>query len=93
MHTVLFHKRSVLMECVAFVADGTDYQGGVFSITLGMASNSTSCTSVTILDDQIIENVEQFQVALLVPTDTGVVPGDRRQTTIIVDDRGIVCHT
>ena len=68
---------------------GSDFLGGNFTVSLETESGATSCTFITINDDSIFEDVEEFRVVLEMDPDTPFIQvGDTSVAVIRIDDVG-----
>ena len=65
--------------------DGPDFQGSMQSLTFG-PSISRICRSITLVDNNISEDLEEFQVAFMTPTAPRVFVGSPAQILIMDDD-------
>ena len=65
--------------------DGPDFQGSVETLTFG-PDTSRICRSITVLDDNISEDLEEFQVTFTIPITPRVFIGSAAQVLIIDND-------
>ena len=53
-----------MIYCI-IIQDGEDYVGGSVSFTIQNAENR-ACLNISIIDDSVFENIEDFQVTLTI---------------------------
>lgn len=77
----------VIHNLASIITGGSDFIGGQFVVTLGTEAGVTSCSSITINDDTVFEDVESFQAVLVTnPSQPAVRSGGVNVTVILIDD-------
>ena len=80
--------RSRILPLISSPADGADYVGGTYTVSFGPEANAVACATITIVVDNIFEDIENFDTNLS-PGGTGnVVVGPEDNTVVLIDDLG-----